>query len=140
TAGGGIPYGQEPFASPVRHAMNTQIATPMNPEIAGCGLSRRISDHSSIATATPSALQMATVSPQIPLTGTKVRMGIEEKTRPLTPPICSSTDASGSPKADFRAGLPPAAVDRPSRSDSAMVLLRGPARLPGEQLIARIEH
>src|SRR5699024_5565696 len=122
------------------HAMNTQIATPMNPEIAGCGLSRRISDHSSIATATPSALQMATVSPQIPLTGTKVRMGIEEKTRPLTPPICSSTDASGSPKADFRAGLPPAAVARPSRSDSAMVLLRRPARLPGEQLIARIEH
>ena len=51
------------------------------------------------------AANMAGRSPQIALTGTKASTGSVEVTSPLTPPICSSNGASGSPNIDGAAGF-----------------------------------
>ncbi|WP_414836053.1 hypothetical protein [Dietzia timorensis] len=54
---------------------------------------------------------MAGRSPQKALTGTNASTGSVDVTRPLTPPICSSNGASGSPNIDGVDGLAPAFDD-----------------------------
>ncbi len=50
----------------------------MNPEIAGCADSRRMSRHTRISVATPSAAPIAGMSPNAVDTGTNTTTGSEE--------------------------------------------------------------
>jgi hypothetical protein len=60
------------------YAMSALIPTPKNPEIAGWADSRRISRHTRISAATPSAAPIAGSNPRVVDIGTNTTTGSEE--------------------------------------------------------------
>ena len=58
--------------------MNAAIATPKNPEIAGCRGSLRTTRSTVIATALPTEVQMAAVRPKNAFARTKTITGTDE--------------------------------------------------------------